>query len=224
MGTRNLTCVVEDNKFKLAQYCQWDGYPSGQGKTIRDFIVRKLNKKIFIRELNKLKELKGNKIVYMFSLEDKIDKSLFKEVQNCTLEAIPKKILEIYKKLIKMNIPIKAETIFIDLDKAKKQVFDDKDKDTGAKTLRVVLEKLVQKIAQKNQINILTDKGKEIKLSTLNDTLKTENLFSKLEWEENKTYLTIGNHASHGEYNEFDLTQVNKFYKHVQTLINKFNI
>jgi len=174
--------------------------------------------------INKLKELKGNKIVYMFSLEDKIDKSLFKEVQNYTLEAIPKKILEIYKKLIKMNIPIKAETIFIDLDKAKKQVFDDKDKDTGAKTLRVVLEKLVQKIAQKNQINILTDKGKEIKLSTLNDTLKTDNLFSKLEWEENKTYLTIGNHASHGEYNEFDLTQVNKFYKHVQTLINKFNI
>ena len=126
--------------------------------------------------------------------------------------------------MVKLNIPIRAETIFIDLDKAKKQIFEDKDKDIGAKILRVVLEKLVQKIAQKNQINILTDKGKEIKLSTLNDTLKTENVFSKLEWEENKTYLIIGNHASHGEYDEFDLTQVNKFYKHIQTLINKFNI
>jgi adenine-specific DNA-methyltransferase len=174
--------------------------------------------------LEKVKGLGGEKIIYMFSLEDKIDSSLFKEINNCSLEAIPKNILEVYKKLVKMNIPIRAETIFIDLDKAKKQVFEDKDKDTGAKTLRVVLEKLVQKIAQKNQINILTDKGKEIKLSTLNDTLKTENVISKLEWEENKTYLTIGNHASHGEYDEFDLTQVNKFYKHIQTLINRFNI
>ncbi len=173
--------------------------------------------------LEKVKGLDGEKIIYMFSLEDKIDSSMFKEIDNCTLEAIPKKILEVYKKLVKMNIPIRAETIFIDLDKAKKQIFENKDKDTGAKTLRVVLEKLIQKIAQKNQINILTDKGKEIKLSTLNDTLKTENVFSKLEWEENKTYLTLGNHASHGEYDEFDLTQVNKFYKHIQTLINKFN-
>lgn len=174
--------------------------------------------------LEKIKDLDGEKIIYMFSLEDKIDSSLFKDITNYTLEAIPKKILEVYKKLVKMNIPIRAETIFIDLDKAKKQIFEDKDKDTGAKTLRVVLEKLVQKIAQKNQINILTDKGKEIKLSTLNDTLKIENVFSKIDWEENKTYLTIGNHASHGEYGEFDLTQINKFYKHVQTLINKFNI
>ncbi|MGE0793483.1 MAG: site-specific DNA-methyltransferase [Candidatus Woesearchaeota archaeon] len=173
---------------------------------------------------NRIKDLNGKKIIYMFSLEDKSDSSLFKEISNYTLEVIPRKILEVYKKLVKMNIPIKAETIFIDLEKAKKQIFEDKDKDTGAKTLRVVLEKLIQKIAQKNQVNMLTDKGKEILLSTLNDTLKNENIFSKVEWEENKTYLAIGNHASHGEYTEFDLTQSHKFYKHIQTLINKFNI
>jgi hypothetical protein len=38
MGTRNLTCVVKDGEFKVAQYCQWDGYPTGQGKTIVEFI------------------------------------------------------------------------------------------------------------------------------------------------------------------------------------------
>ncbi len=31
MGTRNLIAVHSDGEYKLAQYCQWDGYPSGQG-------------------------------------------------------------------------------------------------------------------------------------------------------------------------------------------------
>lgn len=31
MGTRNLTCVYVDGQYKVAQYGQWDGYPSGQG-------------------------------------------------------------------------------------------------------------------------------------------------------------------------------------------------
>lgn len=38
MGTRNLTMVVLDNEFKVAQYGQWDGYPEGQGKTVFEFI------------------------------------------------------------------------------------------------------------------------------------------------------------------------------------------
>lgn len=33
MGTRNLTKVIKDGKVVVAQYGQWDGYPSGQGTT-----------------------------------------------------------------------------------------------------------------------------------------------------------------------------------------------
>jgi hypothetical protein len=40
MGTRNLTMVIKDEKTRIAQYGQWDGYPSGQGKTIMEFLSR----------------------------------------------------------------------------------------------------------------------------------------------------------------------------------------
>ncbi|NTF18014.1 hypothetical protein G6L37_06325 [Agrobacterium rubi] len=37
MGTRHLVTIVKDGEFKLAQYGQWDGYPSGQGVTVVEF-------------------------------------------------------------------------------------------------------------------------------------------------------------------------------------------
>jgi len=40
MGTRNLTVVIDKaGTLKIAQYGQWDGYPSGQGKTALEFLL-----------------------------------------------------------------------------------------------------------------------------------------------------------------------------------------
>lgn len=38
MGARNLTLVMIGGEYKVAQYGQWDGYPSGQGKTALRFL------------------------------------------------------------------------------------------------------------------------------------------------------------------------------------------
>lgn len=52
MGTRNLTIVISEEKTKIAQYGQWDGYPSGQGKTALSFL-RKVDERAFKYQLDK---------------------------------------------------------------------------------------------------------------------------------------------------------------------------
>lgn len=52
MGTRHLTCVVKDGEYKVAQYGQWDGYPSGQGIDILTFLREQLNRDVFLTNLS----------------------------------------------------------------------------------------------------------------------------------------------------------------------------
>ena len=40
MGTRHMIGVVKDGIPRIAQYGQWDGYPSGQGVTANYYIVQ----------------------------------------------------------------------------------------------------------------------------------------------------------------------------------------
>ncbi len=38
MGTRHLIAVQLDGQYRIAQYGQWDGYPSGQGERVIEFL------------------------------------------------------------------------------------------------------------------------------------------------------------------------------------------
>lgn len=53
MGTRNLTMVAKDGKIVIANYGQWDGYPSGNGVKILDF-VRNFDKEHFSAQVDKV--------------------------------------------------------------------------------------------------------------------------------------------------------------------------
>ena len=40
MGTRNITRVILGETVIVNQYCQWDGYPTGQGQTVMEFVKK----------------------------------------------------------------------------------------------------------------------------------------------------------------------------------------
>lgn len=61
------------------------------GNNIHDFI-------------NKIKVLNGEKFVFMFSLDENVDKSLFEGIENIKIEPIPQKVLNVYKKIAKEHI------------------------------------------------------------------------------------------------------------------------
>jgi hypothetical protein len=62
MGTRNLTCVIVNGDYKIAKYGQWDGYPSGLGISILNFLQTKFNKNKFKKHLNKVKFVSSEQI------------------------------------------------------------------------------------------------------------------------------------------------------------------
>lgn len=170
--------------------------------------------------LSILKSIKEEKIVYLFSETDEIDQTIFKGIKKCKSKPIPQKILNIYHQLNKQNITPKTNTIFVDIDKAKKRIFDEKDKDDGAEKLRGVLEQVIEHIAYKNRLNLNSFRD----ISGVNTKLYNDGIFSKVRWKENETFLAIGNSAIHNDYDEYEMKQVKAFYSHVQDLITEFGV
>ena len=65
MGTRNLTCVYHEGKYKVAQYCQWDGYPKGQGLKVLNFL-RKTDLATFAKKLARCRFVDDKEISKMW--------------------------------------------------------------------------------------------------------------------------------------------------------------
>lgn len=64
MSTRNLIQVIKDGKVRIAQYGQWDGYPTGQGADIAKFIHEEMDKEKFLNALNN--------VLWMRKKDDKV--------------------------------------------------------------------------------------------------------------------------------------------------------
>lgn len=70
MGTRNLIAVFYRGRFVVAQYCQWDGYPEGQGWDLIKFLMIPENVERLIKGLDCVKILQESDLKYLDALHD----------------------------------------------------------------------------------------------------------------------------------------------------------
>ena len=88
MGTRNLTMVIKGGKTRVAQYGQWDGYPSGQGATILNFL-KTHDLDVFSMQLEKIR---------FSNDEDEKKKQLFFDSIGCSSGWMDMNQAELYHK------------------------------------------------------------------------------------------------------------------------------
>ena len=124
MGTRNLIAVFMDGEYKVAQYCQWDGYPSGQGKDILEFLKTQ-NLEEFKEKLRLCKFLSDKDVVdFNEKFENKSYKlSDFPEFSRDTGSDILKLILDSQGLKLQNSISFSGDSLFceygyvVDFDK-----------------------------------------------------------------------------------------------------------
>lgn len=66
MGTRHLVMAQVDGDYKLAQYGQWDGYPSGQGLTVLKFLRDAMDHERFVNNLRKSSLIDHDELVSLW--------------------------------------------------------------------------------------------------------------------------------------------------------------
>lgn len=78
MGTRHLTLVVLNQEYKVAQYGQWDGYPSSAGAIIVNFLREVINKGDLDRFTSRISQcsfLKENQLQEILRNDPELDKN-----------------------------------------------------------------------------------------------------------------------------------------------------
>lgn len=128
MGTRNSTLVYMDGKTKVAQYGQWDGYPTGQGKTIAEFL-KKVDLPKFKKQIKALKTYTAKEVKKLWgNVRDlSVDVDNFKKARPELSRDTAAEILELIHNgrvtKVELDENFKNDTLFceyyyeIDLDK-----------------------------------------------------------------------------------------------------------
>lgn len=125
MGTRNLVAVVSNGKPKVAQYGQWDGYPSGQGETVLKFILKEMDFDKFKKSVDECTWITEEEL-------ESIDKEKWEETHGYLSRDFGAKILGIVQdkpRALKNSWDFAADSLFcefayvLDLDKKQLEVY-----------------------------------------------------------------------------------------------------
>jgi adenine-specific DNA-methyltransferase len=209
--------AIKENTFEELEANEWYQIFENKDKSRKTAIYFRENMDEFESLVRKIGQTKT--ILYVFSYS-RIDKKTFNYLgKNIILEDIPEPILEIYKEInLTLRESLRRFNLKNELTRAQKHI-ENKNKEDGARVLRICIENIIHEICFKNSINF-----QDKKTSYLNDELKRMNILDKIFWEKNKTFIAIGNDASHGVYDGFNLKDLQDFYDHIINIIDMFNI
>ncbi len=209
--------AIKENTFEEVETNEWYQIFENKDKSRKTAIYFREDMDEFESLLEKIGKTKT--VLYVFSYS-RIDKKIFNYIgKNVVLEDVPEPILEIYKEInLTLKESVRKYNLKTELERSKKHI-EGENKEDGARVLRVCIENLIHQICIKNSIEI-----ENRQVSFLNDELKRINCFDKIVWEKNKTFIAIGNNASHGDYSGFSLKDLVAFYDHLIQMISTFNI
>lgn len=139
MGTRNLTMVVLDGEYRVAQYGQFDGYPSGQGATVLEFL-EKWNRELFLEKLKATRFATSEELGVMQTEFEKQGESWWEEHSHISREMAAKILPFVQREepglVLKNELDFAADSVMceyaylIDLDHDRLEVyrgFNEKD-------------------------------------------------------------------------------------------------
>ena len=89
-------------------------------------------------------------------------------------------------------------------------------KDAAAVTIGAVLEDGLRKLCDKNGIDTMRPNGSRLTIDPLNTELAKQAVYSKLTQKQVTSWAHIRNKAAHGEYDEYDKSQVKMMLLFVQ--------
>jgi len=127
MGTRGSTFVQLDSTYRVAQYGQWDHYPSGQGLTVLDFlhsIASEPARAAFVAKVQALKTLTGEEVEALWKGFGADDSGLVgMDVADKMEKAYPHLTREVGAKVLGLIANGAAKEVSLDLDFVKDSLF-----------------------------------------------------------------------------------------------------
>jgi hypothetical protein len=149
MGTRNLTCVFHEGKYKVAKYGQWDGYLEGLGKGLLMFLKTDFEREKFLKGLATTRSLSEEEVKRCYieagalpestlvdmEVSDKFKKAHFSLDRDCSGAQLLKGIQDGQVTELFPNLEFAADSLFcewcyvLDLDKNTFEIYQGFNKD-----------------------------------------------------------------------------------------------
>lgn len=128
--------------------------------------------------------------------------------------------------LIELKTLVSAE-IFSDFLEMAKYFIDEGYKDPAAVMLGSILEENLRQIANKHSVDILfvnvSGDTKPKKADTLNADLAKSGIYNMIDQKQVTAWLDLRNKAAHGEYDKYNVTQVELMYQGILGFISRLN-